>query len=116
MIYSPERLIQEWELPEVYRMEHAKAVVEPDEQPEGSTRRRTAVTYDDGMSEEQWLQVRSSLSLSSLSLGYLCTRVVGERKSACFLACLLLTLSDVSDCEWWRRTVSNIARGLSTGS
>jgi len=43
----------------VYRMEHAKAVVEPDEQPEGSTRRRTAVTYDDGMSEEQWLQVRS---------------------------------------------------------
>ncbi|GAA5851229.1 hypothetical protein JCM5353_005258, partial [Sporobolomyces roseus] len=52
----PERLIQEWELPEVYRMEHAKAVVEPDEQPEGSTRRRTAVTYDDGMSEEQWLQ------------------------------------------------------------
>lgn len=65
MIYSPERLIQEWELPEVYRMEHAKAVVEPDEQPEGSTRRRTAVTYDDGMSEEQWLQVRSSLSLSA---------------------------------------------------
>ncbi|GAA5966126.1 hypothetical protein JCM3765_005538 [Sporobolomyces pararoseus] len=52
----PERLIQEWELPEVYRMEHAKAVVEPDEQPEGSTRRRTNVQYDDGMTEEQWLQ------------------------------------------------------------
>ncbi|GAA5820365.1 hypothetical protein JCM10212_003933 [Sporobolomyces blumeae] len=52
----PERLIQEWELPEVYRMEHAKAVVEPDEQPEGSTRRRTQVQYDDGMTEDQWLQ------------------------------------------------------------
>ncbi|GAA5997132.1 hypothetical protein JCM5350_005626 [Sporobolomyces pararoseus] len=52
----PERLIQEWELPEVYRIEHAKAVVEPDEQPEGSTRRRTNVQYDDGMTEEQWLQ------------------------------------------------------------
>ncbi|GAA5906919.1 uncharacterized protein JCM6883_005730 [Sporobolomyces salmoneus] len=52
----PERLIQEYELPEVYRMEHQKAVVEPDEQPEGSTRRRKEVMYDDGMTEEQWLQ------------------------------------------------------------
>ncbi|GAA5970650.1 hypothetical protein JCM21900_000285 [Sporobolomyces salmonicolor] len=52
----PERLIQEWELPEVYRMEHVKAVAEPDEQPDGSRRARTQVTYDDGLSEEQWLQ------------------------------------------------------------
>ncbi|BGP01946.1 Nuclear protein STH1/NPS1 [Rhodotorula toruloides] len=52
----PERLIQEWELPEVYRMDHPKAVVESDVRPDGSRRNRTQVTYDDGMSEEQWLQ------------------------------------------------------------
>ncbi|BGP26359.1 ATP-dependent helicase STH1/SNF2 [Rhodotorula toruloides] len=52
----PERLIQEWELPEVYRMDHPKAVVESDVRPDGSRRNRTQVTYDDGMTEEQWLQ------------------------------------------------------------
>ncbi|TNY22936.1 SNF2-family ATP dependent chromatin remodeling factor snf21 [Rhodotorula diobovata] len=53
----PERLIQEWELPEVYRMEHAKVVHSRDESPaDGARRNRTQVTYDDGLSEEQWLQ------------------------------------------------------------
>ncbi|GJN92633.1 hypothetical protein Rhopal_005668-T1 [Rhodotorula paludigena] len=54
----PERLIQEWELPEVYRMEHAKVVVGADETPpaDGARRNRTQVQYDDGLSEEQWLQ------------------------------------------------------------
>ncbi|GAA5901825.1 hypothetical protein JCM8208_003598 [Rhodotorula glutinis] len=53
----PERLIQEWELPEVYRMEHAKIVHSRDESPaDGARRNRTQVTYDDGLSEEQWLQ------------------------------------------------------------
>lgn len=47
-------------MPEVYRMEHAKAVVEPDEQPEGMTRKRNTVQYDDGMTEEQWLQASYS--------------------------------------------------------
>lgn len=53
----PERLIQEHELPEVYRMEHVKKV-EQDELADGARRSRNTVTYDDGMSEEQWLQVR----------------------------------------------------------
>jgi hypothetical protein len=60
--YSPERLIQEWELPEAYRVEHAKApkggIFSEENPAEGVRRNRTAVTYDDGMSEEQWLQVR----------------------------------------------------------
>ncbi|GAA6020667.1 hypothetical protein JCM8202_004534 [Rhodotorula sphaerocarpa] len=51
----PERLIQEWELPHVYRMEHPKAVV-GDENRDGSRRNRTQVMYDDGLTEEQWLQ------------------------------------------------------------
>ncbi|ORY76015.1 SNF2 family N-terminal domain-domain-containing protein [Leucosporidium creatinivorum] len=51
----PERLIQEYELPEVYRMEHVKKV-EQDELADGARRSRNQVTYDDGMSEEQWLQ------------------------------------------------------------
>ncbi|GAA5863719.1 hypothetical protein JCM3774_001226 [Rhodotorula dairenensis] len=50
----PERLIQEWELPHVYRMEHPKLEPE-DENRDGARRNRTQVTYDDGMSEEQWL-------------------------------------------------------------
>ncbi|KAI5474907.1 ATP-dependent helicase STH1/SNF2 [Pseudohyphozyma bogoriensis] len=53
----PERLIQESELPEVYRMEHQVEVVGEDEIiAEGARRARTQVTYDDGLSEEQWLQ------------------------------------------------------------
>ncbi|GAA5856967.1 hypothetical protein JCM8547_008488 [Rhodosporidiobolus lusitaniae] len=57
----PERLIQEWELPEAYRIEHPKAKKggifgEDGEAPEGARRNRTQVTYDDGMTEEQWLQ------------------------------------------------------------
>ncbi|GAA5945416.1 hypothetical protein JCM10213_005973 [Rhodosporidiobolus nylandii] len=56
----PDRLIQEWELPEVYRMEHPKApkggIFNEDNPAEGARRNRTAVQYDDGMSEEQWLQ------------------------------------------------------------
>lgn len=51
----PERLIQEWELPHVYRMDHPKIVPE-DENRDGGRRNRTNVQYDDGMSEEQWLQ------------------------------------------------------------
>lgn len=50
----PERLIQEWELPHVYRMDHPKLEPE-DESREGARRNRTQVQYDDGMSEEQWL-------------------------------------------------------------
>ncbi|GAA6046906.1 hypothetical protein JCM3770_003422 [Rhodotorula araucariae] len=52
----PERLIQEWELPEVYRMEHPKANVRDDSPADGARRNRTQVQYDDGLSEEQWLQ------------------------------------------------------------
>lgn len=55
---SPERLIQEHELPEVYRMEHKKTIIQ-DELADGARRSRNTVTYDDGMSEEQWLQVSS---------------------------------------------------------
>lgn len=56
MPHRPERLIQEHELPEVYRMEHIKRV-EQDEITDGSRRARNAVMYDDGQSEEQWLKV-----------------------------------------------------------
>ncbi|SCZ89039.1 BZ3500_MvSof-1268-A1-R1_Chr1-1g00911 [Microbotryum saponariae] len=49
----PERLIAEWELPAVYRMEHKREIVE-DEIVDGQRRARTNVQYDDGMSEEQW--------------------------------------------------------------
>ncbi|GAA6031503.1 hypothetical protein JCM8097_006487 [Rhodosporidiobolus ruineniae] len=56
----PERLIQEYELPESYRVEHAKApkggIFHEDPNQGDARRNRTAVTYDDGMSEEQWLQ------------------------------------------------------------
>ncbi|KAM0755948.1 hypothetical protein T439DRAFT_320646 [Meredithblackwellia eburnea MCA 4105] len=51
----PERLIQEYELPEVYRMEHPVNIAEEEVVDEGG-RRRTQVQYDDGLSEEQWLQ------------------------------------------------------------
>ncbi|GAA5889421.1 hypothetical protein JCM6882_000738 [Rhodosporidiobolus microsporus] len=56
----PERLIQEWELPEAYRVEHPKApkggIFSDDNPAEGGRRNRTQVQYDDGMTEEQWLQ------------------------------------------------------------
>ncbi|KAK4047865.1 ATP-dependent DNA helicase Snf21 [Microbotryomycetes sp. JL221] len=52
----PERLIQEHELPEVYRIDHPKFERE-DSVAEGSRRSRAAVVhYDDGMTEEQWLK------------------------------------------------------------
>lgn len=52
----PERLIQEHELPEVYRMDHPKIDLE-ESVAEGSRRARNSVRYDDGMTEEQWLKV-----------------------------------------------------------
>ncbi|GAA5832794.1 hypothetical protein JCM11251_005767 [Rhodosporidiobolus azoricus] len=56
----PERLIQEWELPEAYRVEHPKAptggIFSEDNPADGARRNRTQVQYDDGMTEEQWLQ------------------------------------------------------------
>ncbi|KAM0790771.1 hypothetical protein ACM66B_004621 [Microbotryomycetes sp. NB124-2] len=52
----PERLIQEHELPEVYRIDHPKFVRE-ESVTEGSRRsRNVTVHYDDGMTEEQWLK------------------------------------------------------------
>ncbi|KAK4705515.1 hypothetical protein P7C70_g683, partial [Phenoliferia sp. Uapishka_3] len=52
----PERLIQEHELPEVYRMEHVSQVIEDEIFDDGARRVRTQVQYDDGLSEEQWLE------------------------------------------------------------
>ncbi|KAL8284283.1 hypothetical protein RQP46_005032 [Phenoliferia psychrophenolica] len=52
----PERLIQEWELPEVYRMEHDSQVIEDEIFDDGARRARTAVQYDDGLTEDQWLE------------------------------------------------------------
>jgi len=52
----PERLIQEHELPEVYRIDHEIETAADAVLKEGERRARTAVTYDDGMSEEQWLK------------------------------------------------------------
>ncbi|GAA6010615.1 hypothetical protein JCM10207_007766 [Rhodosporidiobolus poonsookiae] len=55
----PERLIQEWELPEAYRMEHPKAPkggIFSEDNGDPGRRNRTQVMYDDGMTEEQWLQ------------------------------------------------------------
>ena len=47
--------MQEYELPQVYRMEHTVAKKEDDDE-SGERRRRTTVHYDDGLSEEQWLR------------------------------------------------------------
>lgn len=55
----PERLIQEHELPEVYRMEHASQVIVDEIFVDGARRARTQVQYDDGLSEDQWLLVRT---------------------------------------------------------
>ena len=52
-----ERLIQEHELPEVYRMEHESQVVVDEVFEDRRSRNKTAVHYDDGLSEEQWVQV-----------------------------------------------------------
>ncbi len=49
-------MIQEHELPLVYQMEHEKLVIS-DEIVEGDKRQRGEVVYDDGLSEEQWLEV-----------------------------------------------------------
>lgn len=56
----PERLIQEHELPQVYQMEHASQVIQDEIFDDGARRARTQVTYDDGLSEEQWLVVSES--------------------------------------------------------
>ncbi|KAI8978578.1 SNF2 family N-terminal domain-containing protein [Pilobolus umbonatus] len=53
---KPERLIQEWELPDIYT-----ADILPDRKPDESVmgrgqRSRDSVRYDDGMTEKQWLR------------------------------------------------------------
>jgi len=51
------RLIGESELPEIYLNEEAPVVEEKDEGPIGrGARERTRVKYDDGLTEEQWLE------------------------------------------------------------
>ncbi|KAF2854152.1 hypothetical protein T440DRAFT_552047 [Plenodomus tracheiphilus IPT5] len=51
------RLIGESELPDIYLNEEAPAVEEKDEGPIGrGARERTRVKYDDGLTEEQWLE------------------------------------------------------------
>lgn len=52
----PERLIAEWELPEVYRVDHKVDIVDDEVFVDGRRRARTNVQYDDGMTEEQWLK------------------------------------------------------------
>lgn len=52
----PDRLIAEWELPEVYRIDHKVDIVDDEVFVDGRRRARTAVQYDDGMTEEQWLK------------------------------------------------------------
>lgn len=50
------RLIGESELPEIYLNEEAPAVEDKDDTPVGrGARERTRVKYDDGLTEEQWL-------------------------------------------------------------
>jgi ATP-dependent helicase STH1/SNF2 len=51
------RLIGESELPDIYLNEEAPAVEETDDTPVGrGARERTRVKYDDGLTEEQWLE------------------------------------------------------------
>ncbi|KAL6706680.1 transcriptional regulator [Coniothyrium glycines] len=51
------RLIGESELPDIYLNEEAPAVEEKDDTPVGrGARERTRVKYDDGLTEEQWLE------------------------------------------------------------
>ena len=68
----PERLIQEYELPEVYRMEHVSQVVVDEIFEDRRSRVKTNVHYDDGLTEEQWLAVRIRiLTISSRSQTHL---------------------------------------------
>jgi len=51
------RLIGESELPDIYLNEEAPAVEEKDDTPVGrGARERTRIKYDDGLTEEQWLE------------------------------------------------------------
>lgn len=55
---KPERLMQEWELPDIYRYDHVAAYqYEQDALNFGRGQRvREAIRYDDGMTEGQWLR------------------------------------------------------------
>ncbi|KAI9331980.1 SNF2 family N-terminal domain-containing protein [Pilaira anomala] len=55
---KPERLIQDWELPDIYRYDHmAEYQNRVDDTIMGRGQRsRENVTYDDGMTEKQWLR------------------------------------------------------------
>jgi ATP-dependent helicase STH1/SNF2 len=56
----PPYLIQLEELPQCYRTDEAFEKVEEDEGPEGrGARKRTVVSYNDGLSDEQWAMVSS---------------------------------------------------------
>lgn len=59
----PQPLIQLEELPECYRNEEPFDSKELDEQEEGrGHRRRTVVSYNDGLSDDAWAMVRSVLA------------------------------------------------------
>ncbi|RCH92571.1 hypothetical protein CU098_003167, partial [Rhizopus stolonifer] len=54
---KPERLLQEWELPDIYRDEHIHDTEDTIESVMGRGQRsRENVRYDDGMTEKQWLR------------------------------------------------------------
>ncbi|KAG2230892.1 hypothetical protein INT48_003341, partial [Thamnidium elegans] len=55
---KPERLIQDWELPDIYRYDHmAEYQNRVDDTVMGRGQRsRETVSYDDGMTEKQWLR------------------------------------------------------------
>lgn len=55
---KPERLIQEWELPDIYRYDHMAELqnAENDAIMGRGQRAKDSVRYDDGMTEKQWLR------------------------------------------------------------
>lgn len=53
----PERLLQEYELPEVYRAEEATDTLMEELEFGRGQRAKEQVRYDDGLTERQWVRV-----------------------------------------------------------
>lgn len=88
---QPERLMQEWELPEVYLKDEDYLLRQNQETAEYGRGQRTRgqVHYDDGLTEEQWVNVSSKNylvfdhCLCIYPLPYIMSRLWKTKKSMC---------------------------------
>ncbi|RUS34814.1 hypothetical protein BC938DRAFT_478366 [Jimgerdemannia flammicorona] len=89
----PERLMAEWELPEVYRNDEQFTQETVDLVMGRGQRSRTDVRYDDGLTEEQWLNVCMAMQ-RVVSLIHLSHGILGNLIIVVFISSLSQAIED----------------------